>query len=178
MKPHKSIDSRIVQQILLLGVLTVLPLIMIGFSGAAAMRSLLAGPPEHEQKSVAPATVVEATVQSRPREYLQFGVYDPAGVFADEPELSIRHVYLSWVSFDADELAERLSALAEQGVQPFITVEPWPMDGEKNGELLRRVASGDYDPIIDRFARTLRGLTGPVYLCWGHEMDQDLAERY
>jgi hypothetical protein len=178
MKPRNSIDSRIIQQVVLLGFLAALPIIMVGLSGAAAVRSLFAGPAENERHAAASASAVNAGSPSRPQEILRFGVYDPAAVFADEPHLAIRHLYVSWASFNTNELAANLRALSEREFTPLVTIEPWPEDGESKSELLCSVTTGDYDHTIDRIAEALRWLPGPVYLCWGHEMDQDLTERY
>jgi beta-mannanase len=67
--------------------------------------------------------------------------------------------------------------MTAQGFQPLVTIEPWPAANEK-GQLMPDIANGKYDRFIDRVAGALHGLDGPVYLSWGHEMDQDIAERY
>jgi len=168
-----------VQQMLLLASLAVLPIIMVGLDGAAAVRSLFT--PVSRLEPIVDASPTErspSAPQAVAVEKLQFGIYDPAGLFAGESDFGIRHEYISWLTFDANKLAERLKTLTEQGIHPLLTIEPWPAGDEENGHLLRSVANGKYDSHIDRVADCLRGLEGPVYLSWGHEMDQDLAQRY
>jgi beta-mannanase len=178
MKPPSSKDKRLFHQVFVIAFLTVLPITMVGLNGMAAVRSLLTHVSGKQANAAPLSSEARATSGERhENEDLQFGIYDPAGAFAGESNSPIRHICVSWVDFDADALAGRLGEWTAHGFHPLVTIEPWPAPDEK-GQLLPDVANGKYDRFIDRIAGTLRGLEGPVYLSWGHEMDQDLAKRY
>lgn len=191
MKLHKAIDRRLASQLVLLGFLTVLPVVMITFNGRKAVRAILApvstsadGPAAALEVPTGlndPLTVVDkpSTTADRPAATapLHFGVYDPDGVFATDKALKLRHIYISWAAFDPAALAEELRALEAQDFEILLTVEPWPA-ADASSPLLTGILNGEYDRILDELAGVLRRLDGPVYISWGHEMDQDLAVRY
>jgi len=171
--------NRTVHQLFVIGILIVLPVTMVGFNGAVAVRSLFA--PGSGRATVASGALGDGSTApnyENVKHDLQFGVYDPDGVFVGEPDLTIRHLYVSWVAFDAEELATRLKILTQEGFLPLITIEPWPAKNKNPQRLLFDITEGRYDRYIDRLVSVLRELDGPVYLSWGHEMDQDLTERY
>jgi beta-mannanase len=107
-----------------------------------------------------------------------FGVYDPEQAFGDDDLLEIRHLYVSWQHLDDAAFVERLDSLREQRrIAVLLTVEPWPQEGSE-ASLLQDIVSGQYDEEIDQLAALLQRQAGRTYLSWGHEMDQDLTERY
>ena len=178
MKLKKRTDRRFLVQLSAIGLLIVLPVLMIAINGIDAIQAILR--PAGGQGDVATdgseVPFVKAGAGTR-SEKLRFGVYDPSGVFAGESNLRLRHVYVSWAAFNSEELAERLKSLERQGFEPLLTIEPWPKPGVDR-PLLTAIANGEYDRIIDDLAASLHEVNGPVYISWGHEMDQDLTERY
>lgn len=108
---------------------------------------------------------------------MQFGVFDPRGEFDDDSELKLRHVYVSWADFDAAELYARAKKIEMRGGNLLLTIEPWPINEDKVN-LLSSITGSKYNDVIDELAGVLSKLRGPVYVSWGHEMDQDLTERY
>ena len=108
---------------------------------------------------------------------LKYGVYDPHGTFDQDFGLKLRHVYVSWASFEVGKLKTILTSLENNGFEVLLTIEPWPKKGAQS-ELLSSIVAGEYDAVINQLAAVLSGLKGPVYVSWGHEMDQDLTERY
>jgi beta-mannanase len=170
-------DRRLNWQLIVLSLLTLLPIVMIAFNGYRAARMIFssAGPQVVSQ----PQTTVSASsvsAVSRPRP-LRFGVHDPEGVFANDSQLAIRHLFVSWVDFDAEQLKRTLHDLEKRGLTALVTIEPWPKK-ESNEPLLEAIASGGYDAEIDRISDALGSTSKPIMVCWGHEMDQDIATRY
>ena len=178
MKPHKTIDRRFLSQVILLAALTVLPIIMISVNGTAAVRAILAEPESASDSAGAVSGDRGATPHAAGGAApIRFGVFDPSGTFAADKELALRHIYISWSSFDPAELSHTLKELEQQGYDPLLTIEPWPGEGQ-TGELLPEILRGTYDRNINQIAAVLNDLEGPVYVSWGHEMDQTLVERY
>ena len=61
----------------------------------------------------------------------------------------------------------------------MITVEPFPLDdgSETRARLLDDIADGRYDHLIDRLSADLAAAGQPVFLRWGHEME-NVTGRY
>lgn len=106
-----------------------------------------------------------------------FGVYDPDKTMNNSSPLSLRHLYLSWVDFDYVRFQQEISSLRKSENTPLITVEPWPEDPSER-DILNAIVKGEYDAHLENLCRMLAGVGGTLYLSWGHEMDQDLLERY
>lgn len=53
----------------------------------------------------------------------------------------------------------------------MITVEPWPLKDYPADDLLRHIAAGDYDSVIQAEARTVSALDQPILIRFAHEMD-------
>lgn len=175
MKTPPTTDRRLASQLVLLGILIALPVATIATNGVRTLDAVLWSGAESARET--PQASTSASPKNSESAPLRFGVYDPEGVFAEDTALQIRHIYISWAAFDEKELVERLRTLEQRGFQPFLTIEPWPQaDSER--PLLPAIQRGAYDPVIDRLAGALGELDGPVYVSWGHEMDQDLTERY
>lgn len=201
-------DRRFLQQFGLLLFLIVLPVTMIAFNGVDAVRALwmtdggrigmaedrpeLKGSEdghvdvydvsgviaEADESSVLAAESMPAQANDQTLgKHLRFGVYDPRDEFAGDNKLSIRHLYISWAAFDSQRLADSLVSLERNRFEPLLTIEPWAKAGSHQ-PLLPAILSGQYDDIIDELVEILGQLKGPVNIAWGHEMDQDLTERY
>jgi beta-mannanase len=180
MKPTKKADRRLVAQFTTLSLLILLPITMIAINGATAVHAILA-PPTHginrAQQDAVGDLNGNGELQGTPLMPKRFGIYDPSGTFDDHRSLGLRHVYVSWVDFDPASLIDQLSQLQRRGLDLLITVEPWPLESAE-APLLVGVSRGDYDGVIERLADVFSALQGPIHVSWGHEMDQDLADRY
>ncbi|WP_419581093.1 glycoside hydrolase family 26 protein [Stieleria magnilauensis] len=192
-------DKRLAMQFVSLVVLAVLPISMIAVNGARAFYGILAEPSGgnrdtgdsmHEDEGTdtialdlraAPsgpsADTISAEANAEGEDSLIFGVYDPDGEFERDRSLRLRHVYVSWADFDRSKLRQSLVAMENRGFQILLTIEPWPIAG-RGDDLLASILAGGYDETLNDLARILDSLNGPVYVSWGHEMDQDLTERY
>ncbi|PAY20558.1 hypothetical protein CKO51_05800 [Rhodopirellula sp. SM50] len=192
-------DRRLAVQFASLVVLAVLPFSMIAVNGARAFYGILAEPSgktrdarddAHESDgtdvialnlnaatSEVPVDSISAEEIPEGDDTLIFGVYDPDGEFERDHSLRLRHVYVSWADFDRNTLRRSLAAMESRGFQILLTIEPWPIPG-RGDDLLTAILSGGYDQTLEELAGILDSLNGPVYVSWGHEMDQDLTERY
>ncbi|WP_147869121.1 glycoside hydrolase family 26 protein [Stieleria maiorica] len=192
-------DNRLAMQFVSLVALAVLPVSMIAVNGARAFYGILAEPRGEVgaggdsaaqsggvgaialnlNKSTDGGPVVPANSQPLPDgdDSLIFGVYDPDGEFDRDHSLRLRHVYVSWADFDPGELRQSLVAKESRGFRILLTIEPWPIAG-RGDDLLASILSGSYDQTLKDLAGVLNSLKGPVFVSWGHEMDQDLTERY
>jgi cellulose synthase (UDP-forming) len=94
----------------------------------------------------------------------------------------IASTYVAWGPESIDHFPkEQLDSLISQGKIPMITWEPWtetfPWTHEqnlplaKNEGIFRNIAAGAFDYYIIEFARKMRELRSPVFLRFGHEMD-------
>lgn len=202
MKSKITHNRRLIFQFLALTILAVLPISMIVANGMRAFQGIMTGAaragskPDSSQNESEPgmafrmvardssaalpdARVFENT-QADVQEVgsmLKYGVYDPLGEFDQDIGLKLRHVYVSWASFDAAKLKNSLTGLESHGFEVLLTIEPWPKK-DATRELLPSILASEYDSAIDQLATVLSGLQGPVYVSWGHEMDQDLTQRY
>lgn len=176
-KMSATSDRRFNWQLFVLAMLTLLPIAMIAFNGYRAARMIMAR--EEPRRGSNRETIDATSSVSSPskRVHIRFGVHDPEGVFADEPSLKIRHLFVSWADFDSAQLKKTLCDFEKREIEPLVTIEPWPIDGFE-GPLLEGIAVGRYDSQIDCLADALNATTRPLMLAWGHEMDQDIATRY
>lgn len=102
-----------------------------------------------------------------------FGVYDPAGLFADDPRVEIDHIFVPWVDVDPASLYEAAAAAQKRDRALLITLEPWSWLTTVAPDQLRNdIFAGKYDWTIDRFCTVIGNLDVPVKLRWGHEMER------
>ncbi|APZ96410.1 glycoside hydrolase family 26 protein [Fuerstiella marisgermanici] len=181
--------SRFSKQMSSLCVLVILPVSMILFNGKEALQAIFYRQAESKLVTLSidhkPKTKVEFTTVQPPKNKspgrscrLTFGAYDPTGELSDHNNLKIQHLYISWTQFDHKELLAGISKAEAAGRQILLTVEPWPNRDDQADTLLEDVTQGVYDESIDRVAEVLSESTVAKYVSWGHEMDQDLTERY
>lgn len=174
--------------------LALLPMSMVVMNGSKALQGILSAkesdaqvssdlafsnPDNSFQRVTGQSLGLENSQRTQPAssENSLFGVYDPQGQFSGQDLLAIRHFYVSWADFDLAELRQDLVNCEQRGHQVLLTIEPWPI-GETKSELLPSIVEGDYDKTIRDIASLLAELSTPTYVSWGHEMDQDLIDRY
>jgi hypothetical protein len=56
---------------------------------------------------------------------INLGVYDPAGIFRNEPAVKIEHVFISWADYHPGDLLRQLHAIESRGRRPLVSIEPW-----------------------------------------------------
>jgi beta-mannanase len=72
--------------------------------------------------------------------------------------------------------AEVAESVRQRGAVPMISWEPWDSwrgGADQPGYALRRIAAGDHDRLIDRWARGIAGYGHPVMLRFAAEMNGD-----
>ncbi|WP_051731917.1 glycoside hydrolase family 26 protein [Kitasatospora phosalacinea] len=80
--------------------------------------------------------------------------------------------FLDWrKEFDPETVRE----IYRQGAVPMLTWEPGdaPYQADQSGYTTRRIADGEFDAYVTRFARAVRDQQWPVVLRFAHEMNGD-----
>lgn len=107
---------------------------------------------------------------------LPFGVYDPAGQFSEDPEVTIEHVFLPWEDVNLGSLLAADQYALDRNRALLVTIEPWTWTrNERNtAEFLREgIRAGYYDANMRGICGVIGTLQSPVSIRWGHEMDHD-----
>jgi beta-mannanase len=120
-------------------------------------------------------TITVGMAQKHPA--LQFGVYDPEQQFANSDRIGIEHIFIAWLPRDIARLRSASEYAASKNRWLMVTVEPWPAHGRTRETLFSDITDGTYDADIENVASTLSGLGRPVFIRWGHEME-DVTGRY
>jgi beta-mannanase len=107
---------------------------------------------------------------------VNFGVYDFNNTFEKTP-MAIEHEYVSWNTYASGTIETTLEKIASRNRWPLITVEPWVNETitSSEAELLVDVISGKYDQTITNICRELATFDKPLFLRWGHEMEQGIG---
>ncbi|MDX1585929.1 MAG: hypothetical protein R3222_04260 [Balneolaceae bacterium] len=173
--------KRFYHQLIIIILLIIFPLVMIYYNGKRTIDGITWGAQfDTSVEGQGPVNSVDLDTETskidRPQKLL-FGVYDPDDVFQSQEVFEIEQLYISWVSYDKTQLIKDLNAIISDGDSPLITIEPWPRkESERN--LMKDIANGNYDDIIGDLCSVIENVQTRMYLSWGHEMDQDLTERY
>lgn len=103
---------------------------------------------------------------------VNFGPYDPDGALSDT-ELAVDHYFVKWETYTTGDLVQPLAQTESLGRWPLVTIEPFPdvSAGLEEGELLNDVAARTYDSHIDRICTDLGEYGLPLFIRWGHEME-------
>jgi beta-mannanase len=107
---------------------------------------------------------------------LQYGVYDPEKRFAHADQIGVEHIFIAWLPSDVARL-RYASEYAASRKRRMVTVEPWQAPGRSAETLFSDINNGIYDADIRNVASALGGLNRPVFVRWGHEME-DVTGRY
>ena len=108
---------------------------------------------------------------------LQYGVYDPEQRFANSNRIGIEHIFVPWQPIDAAGLRSASEYAAARNRWLMVTVEPWQAHDRTAEALFSDINNGIYDADIRNVASALSGLNRPVFVRWGHEME-DVTGRY
>ncbi len=119
------------------------------------------------------ASVAPVAVAQSPRS-LQFGAYDPGGVFSNDPNLEIEHVYLPWRDVDLSSLYDVDTYARKRGRSLLVTIEPWSWEPSVRGtsdQLQVDILVGRHDSRMKATCRILGDLSSYVTVRFAHEMD-------
>lgn len=150
-----------------------------GAAGAVLSLLLVAGCSQSMDVPAA-SSGVAVTDPAGPPHALTWGVYVPddgtpsadlgvvQAMAGDAPD----HV-LRFAALDEEVPLGPLTAIAQSGATPVLTLEPWvPGAGvDQPDYALRRIAAGDHDAALGRWAAALTEWNRPVLLRFAHEMN-------
>ena len=110
---------------------------------------------------------------------INLGAYDPSGLLQHEPAVKIEHVFVGWANYRSGDLLRQLHAIRDKGRRPLVSIEPWADAAitPLNSSLLADVVTGKYDRTIRALASDIAEFRDPVYVRWGHEME-NVTGRY
>jgi len=135
-------------------------------------RPLCSGP---KTLSAVVATALSVTVaMAAPPGDLPFGVYDPNGDFADDPEVRIEHLFLPWEDVFLPSLFEADQYALDRNRTILSTIEPWTWSRQERRttqQLRRGIFSGEYDEFMSGICQSLGSFQSPVTVRWGQEME-------
>ena len=131
-------------------------------------------------RTASAAFSVTVPVPAAPR--LRFGVTTPGGPSAAAELDAVAAtageapgIVLSYADFTRELDTAGLEAVSARRAVPLVTWEPW-VAGQGVAQpayALDRIAGGDFDPYLRRWADGLRGFGRPVLLRFAHEMNGD-----
>lgn len=125
--------------------------------------------------------IVSATAAlAGPPGNLPFGVYDPSGAFADDPDVSIEHLFLPWEDVLLQSLYDADAYAAERNRSVLATVEPWTWTRDERNSpetLIEGIQSGAYDDNMTTICSIFGEFRSPVTVRWAHEME-DLSGQF
>lgn len=110
---------------------------------------------------------------------MPFGVYDPYGDFADDPDVAIEHLFLPWEDVFLPSLQDADEYALERGRAVLVTIEPWTWTrSERNTpqNLMEGLLSGRYDLNMRTICEELNRFSSPVTIRWGHEMEDESGQ--
>ncbi len=131
------------------------------FSNTASLAALL-------------AALAMLPAQAAPPGDLPFGVYDPYGTFADDPDVQIEHLFLPWEDLFLDSLPAADDYAKERDRDILVTVEPWTWTrGARNTpeSLITGINKGDYDGNMTSICNVLGEFDSDVTVRWAQEME-------
>jgi len=129
--------------------------------------------------ALAAISAVSAQAVAAPKGELAFGIYDPDGDFADDPEVSIEHLFLPWEDVYLPSLIEADSYVLERGRSVLVTIEPWTWSrSERNTaeRLQRGIETGEYDRYMSSICAVLNLFESPVTVRWAQEMEDQSGQ--
>ncbi len=149
--------------------LLAIPAVMICLNGYKAINALVWNKSEQ-------ATVMISGEKNKEKQTLNFGIYDPNNSWKDSSTLwDYEQLYINWLNFDRPIIEQKIKEIQQQGSQAILIVEPW---AKYKTPLFDDIVNSQYNAEIDNINKMIKQFRETVYLCWGHEMDQDLTERY
>jgi beta-mannanase len=125
--------------------------------------------------SAGPVARESAFTRGHEGQGILMGAYDPYGTFANDPKISIEHIYVPWQDINLASLVDADKYARDRGRKLLITVEPWTWSRngkpQTPGELYAGIMAGSYDHLIRALCQKSASLVSDVTIRWGHEMD-------
>jgi beta-mannanase len=109
---------------------------------------------------------------------VNFGVYDPNSRMEKNIFIALDHYFLNWN--DIEFISNLKSFFIESQNKNrwiMLTVEPWHDHKFTDKNLMKDIYEGKYDHNIKRICSEIKKSLSPVFLRWGHEME-NVTGRY
>ncbi len=116
-----------------------------------------------------------SAVLAAPPGTMPFGVYDPGGDYAADPEVTVEHLFLPWEDVALSSLVDADAYAMARNRALVITIEPWTWtrDDRNTAAFLRTgIREGYYDSNMRSICQVVDTLESPVTIRWAHEMDE------
>lgn len=131
--------------------------------------------------TVVPLSLFSTTaVLAAPPGNFPFGVYDPEGSFAQDPDVQIEHLFLPWEDVFLPSLLDADAYAVERGRAVLVTIEPWTWTRDERNSppvLIAGIADGTYDANMRAICEVLSQFESPVTVRWAQEME-DLSGQF
>jgi beta-mannanase len=115
--------------------------------------------------------VTPITSDLKHEQRVNYGVYDPNNRFSKAKGVAVEHIFVSWLSAEANEaISSSFEYARERNRWLMITIEPSAVEG-RTSQLLADVAAGAYDLVTASLCRNVGSLRSSVFVRWGHEME-------
>ena len=102
---------------------------------------------------------------------VNYGVYDAHQRFSEAKGVAIEHIFVSWLSSDAnDDIGSAFNYAKTRNRWLMVTIEPSAVEGRRS-ELLDDIVGEKYDSIIASICGNIGSLQSPLFVRWGHEME-------
>ena len=122
-------------------------------------------------------SVTIAAAIAEEHSWLKYGVFDPEGRFGHSNGIGLEHIFIPWEPSDVAGLRRASDYATRRNRSLMVTIEPWPTQGRNRQTLFTDITRGTYDADIDTVASALSALDRPLFVRWGHEME-DPTGRY
>lgn len=118
-------------------------------------------------------TDTDTSVEKKRRDTaLVIGVYDPKLLLANQPLISIEHVFTDLISVENGLFKRNFDSVITRGHDVIVTIEPWKDKyRERDSNILINTLNGQYDKTLERLYQIISNTPHTVYLRWGHEME-------
>lgn len=104
---------------------------------------------------------------------VKLGIYEQGGGCSDCDAFSVEMFFADWTGYDRTQLRTEMTRAVAAKRWPMVTVEPWPHQRtvEQSRSLFTDIVSGKYDNEIGSLCEDLNAINSPVFIRWGHEME-------
>lgn len=120
------------------------------------------------------AAMATLPVHAAPPGDLPFGVYDPYGTFANDPDVQIEHLFLPWEDLFLDSLPAADDYARDRDRDILVTIEPWTWTRSARNTpevLIRGISAGEYDGNMASICSVLGEFESDVTVRWAQEME-------
>jgi endoglucanase len=109
----------------------------------------------------------------KPTHHVNLGIYEQGGGCDDCHAFRVEMFFVDWTEYDRAHLRAEMTRAVAANRWPMVTVEPWPHQRTvaQSNSLFGDIVSGKYDHEIASFCEDLNAINSPMFIRWGHEME-------